>query len=90
MEGYTMLGENFIDYTCHVFSEMRLMVEGAVQLYENEASILCSVAKDEEPEALTALNDIGTALYAFRHQVRQLQEAHRREMMRSANAQNPL
>ena len=45
---------------------------------------------DEEPEALTALNDIGTALYAFRHQVRQLQEAHRREMMRSANAQNPL
>ena len=32
MEGYTMLGENFMDYTCHVFSEMRLMVEGAVQL----------------------------------------------------------
>ncbi|MBQ4580676.1 MAG: hypothetical protein IJA83_08440, partial [Clostridia bacterium] len=61
-----------------------------VQLYENEARILCSVAKDEEPETLTALNDIGTALYAFRHQVRQLQEAHRREMMRSANAQNPL
>ena len=26
----------------------------------------------------------------FRHQVRQLQEAHHREMMRSANAQNPL
>lgn len=86
-----MLGENFMDYTCHVFSEMRLMVEGAVQLYEDEANVLCGIAKaEEELEAWTTLNDIGTALYAFRNQVRQLQEAHRREMMRSANAQNPL
>lgn len=86
-----MIGENFMDYTCHVFSEMRLMVEGAVQLYEDEANVLCRIAKaEEELEAWTTLNDIGTALYAFRNQVRQLQEAHRREMLQSANAQNPL
>lgn len=81
-----MLGENFMDYTCHVFSEMRLIVEGAVQLYEDEVNVLCRIAKaEEELEAWTVLNDIGTALYAFRHQVQQLQEAHRREMLRSAD-----
>lgn len=81
-----MIGDDFMNYTCHVFSEMRLMVEGAVQLYENEINFLCRIAKaEEEQEAWTALNDIGTALYAFRHQVQQLQEAHRREMLRSAN-----
>ena len=42
--------------------------------------MLCSLARDaEKHEALSALNDIGTALYEFRRHVKQLQEAHRKK-----------
>ena len=45
--------------------------------------MLCSLARDaEKHEALSALNDIGTALYEFRRHLTKLQEAHRKEELR--------
>ena len=71
------LEDDFMWVTSHAFSEMRLLVEGAITLFEDEAGCLCRLARDAGAhEANRALNDIGTALYAFRGHIKKLQEAH--------------
>ena len=75
--------DDFMWITSHAFSEMRLMVEGAITLFEDDAGVLCRLAREaQKNEALSAMNDIGTALYEFRRHVKQLQEAHRKEALR--------
>lgn len=55
-------------------SEMRLIVEGAVIVYEDHGSPLTSLAKKHEQyEAVSALETIGTALYALRKHISILQ-----------------
>ena len=80
--------DDFMCITGDHFSEMRLLVEGAIIMFEEDASVLCSLARDaEKHEALSAMNDIGTALYEFRRHVKQLQEAHRKEELRLSEEQ---
>ena len=75
--------DDFMWVAGNAFSEMRLMVEGAITLFEEDAGILCRLAKDAEKwDADSALNDIGTALYDFRQQIKMLQEAHYKETKR--------
>ena len=55
-------------------SEMRLLVEGVIALYEEDAMSLQSLARDNrKPEAATAFDTIGTALYNLREHLRKLQ-----------------
>ena len=55
--------DDFMCVTQSAFSEMRLLVEGAIVVYEDDAGILCNLARDAEKyDALRALNDVGTAL----------------------------
>ena len=69
--------DDFMWITSHAFSEMRLMVEVAITLFEDDAGVLCRLAREaQKNEAQLALNDIGTALYAFRNHIRTLQTAH--------------
>ena len=69
--------DDFMWVAGNAFSEMRLMVEGAIVVYEDDAGELYKLARDaEKNEAQLALNDIGTALYAFRNHIRELQAAH--------------
>ena len=69
--------DDFMWVAGNVFSEMRLMVEGAITLFEDEAGVLCRLARDaQKNEAQLAFNDIGTALYAFRNHIRTLQAVH--------------
>ena len=69
--------DDFMCVTGNAFSEMRLLVEGAIVVYEDDAGELYRLARDaEKNEAQLALNDIGTALYAFRNHIRELQAAH--------------
>ena len=69
--------DDFLCVTGDHFSEMRLLVEGAIVVYEDDAGELYKLARDaEKNEAQLALNDIGTALYAFRNHIRELQAAH--------------
>ena len=84
--------EDFIDVTSRVFSEMRLMTEGAIIVYEEDTQPLCRLAHDDDDNntILNALNDIGTALYALRTNIRQLQEAHHKELLRQMAARKPL
>ena len=49
-------------------------MEGAIALYEGDAMGLQSMAhKNQQPEAATAFDTIGTALYGLRDKVRLLQ-----------------
>ena len=80
--------DDFMCVTQSVFSEMRLLVEGAIVVYEDDAGVLCNLARDvKKYDALRALNDIGTALYEFRRHLKQLQEAHRKEELRLSEEQ---
>ena len=64
----------FLSVAANHFSEMRLMAEGAIALYENQATVLCSMARDaDNHEAQIAFNDIGAALYDLRSHMEELQ-----------------
>ena len=66
----------FLSVAANHFSEMRLLAEGAIALYENQATVLCSMARDaDNHEAQIAFNDIGAALYDLRSHMEELQEA---------------
>lgn len=71
------LEDDFMWITSHAFSEMRLMVEGALNLFEDDSGLLCRLAREAgELEAMRSLNDIGNCLYEFRRKIKALQEAH--------------
>ena len=79
--------EDYLWVTGNAFSEMRLLIEGAIVLYEGDASDLYGLTiKADMPEARYALNDIGTALYDFRRQIIMLQEEHRKETQRQSQS----
>ena len=80
--------DDFMCVTQSAFSELRLLVEGAIVVYEEDAGILCRLAREAEKyDALRTLNDVGTALYEFRRHLKQLQEAHRKEELRLSEEQ---
>ena len=69
--------EDYMDIASDLLSELRLVVEGAVTLFEDELPVLMRLARDNnESEALSALNDIGGALYLMRRHVKRLQAEH--------------
>ena len=80
--------DDFMCLTSSHFSEMRLLIEGAILIFEEDTGPLFRLARDaEQHEAMSAMNDIGTALYELRQHVKQLQEAHSKEEQRQRMAQ---
>ena len=67
---------DYMELTGKAFSEMRLLLEGALVLYEGDAAQLYDQTTGS-PEALTAFNDIGSALYLLLEQVKELEQAQR-------------
>lgn len=66
----------FLSVAANHFFEMRLMAEGAIALYENQATVLCRMARNaDNHEAQIVFNDIGAALYGLRSHMEELQEA---------------
>ena len=64
-------------------SNMRLYVEGALVLFEDDALPLTALAHEhQEWNAAEALNTIGEALYRLQEYIRKLQEAHGMEVQR--------
>lgn len=77
---------DFMDIASDRLSEMRLLVEGAITLFEDEASVLCRLARDAgDDDARSALNDIGAALYCMRRHIVHLQAVHHKEATRNSN-----
>ena len=69
-----MLDLDFMDVVADLLSDMRLLVEGAISLYEDDTTVLITpAAKAEKPEAHIALSDIGGALYKMRRHIKRLQ-----------------
>ena len=83
--------DDCMEVASDILSKMRLVLEGAVTLFEDE---LCPVYKlmreSGESAALLAFDDIGTALYVLKQHVIQLQEAHHREAVRQGDVQKPI
>lgn len=70
-------------------ASLRLIVEGAVVLYENEASDLITLPDaDDNPDAVNAFDTIGTALYDLRDKLTAMQQEHRREIDRQIVPEN--
>ena len=75
--------DNYLDATADVISEMHVLVEGAIAIFENDtAPIIRLCTQHKEYEARMALNDIGGALYTLRRQIQKLQAAVRAETER--------
>ncbi len=75
--------DNYLDATAEVISEMHVLVEGAIAIFENDtAPIIRLCTQHKELDARMALNDIGGALYTFRRQIQKLQTAVRDESER--------
>ena len=71
--------------TDHALAEMRLLIEGAVNLYEGDAMPLSRLAIDYGSlSAANAFDAIGTALYSLLDHIRKLQAAHISEIVRKA------
>ena len=70
--------------TGNEIAEIRLIVEGAVTLYEEDASQLHKMAMDSgELIAAAGFDTIGEALYELRTHIREMQEAHTKEVVRA-------
>ena len=67
--------------------EMRLLIEGAIALYEDDAEPLLGLAiRIEKYKAADAFDALGTALYSMQRHITELQTAHRKEVMKAADA----
>lgn len=81
-----MVANNESDYLWkegHLLANMRLLIEGAANLFENDAQPLARLAIDNnENEASIALDTIGTALTDLRTHIRTLQSEHMQEVVR--------
>lgn len=81
-----MVANNESDYLWkegHLLANMRLLIEGAVEIFNNDAQPLARLAIDNnENEASVALDTIGTALTDLRTHIRTLQSEHIQEVVR--------
>ena len=79
--------EFFIDVSDDLLTDMRLIVEGAVNIFEHDASPLNRLARDNDMmTAYRALSTIGSALYDLRKYICEFEEAHTREAKRHLEA----
>ena len=75
--------DDFLSATADALSDMRVLVEGAIIIFENDTTpIIRLCTQHQEYEARTAFNDIGGALYRVRSQIQKLQTAVREESER--------
>ena len=71
----------------NAFADMRLLVEGAITLYEDDAEPICSLTLDRKDKHVAiAFDTIGTALYDLREKIRNMQLEY---MTFSATPPNP-
>lgn len=68
---------DYLWITGDAFTDMRLLVEGAITLYEDDASDIMRLLKgDDHREVRCAVNTIGQALYHMRDRIKKLEEVH--------------
>lgn len=71
---------DYLSYEGEVLANMRLLIEGAMEVFNSDAQPLTRLAIDgNQPEASVALDTIGTALTDLRTHIRALQSEHIQE-----------
>ena len=76
---------DYLDIAMKLLYDIRLRIEGAVELYENDAAPLRNLAiKNDMLTAATAFDTIGSALYDLRQDIRSLHEAHSKESIKAS------
>ena len=79
--------EDFVSNAGDIFSDMRLLIEGAIVLFENDASSIMRLTHGKEHyRAQYAFNTIGTALYQLREKMNVLEWEHFQEATRQLEA----
>ena len=79
--------EDFVSTAGDMFSDMRLLIEGAIVLFENDASSIMHLTRGKEHyRAQYAFNTIGTALYQLREKMNTLEWEHFQEATRQLGA----
>ena len=77
--------EFYMDVVMNLMYDIRLRIEGAVELYEEDAAPLRRLALENDMlTSAAALGTIGSALYDLRRDIRSLHEAHIKENVRRA------
>ena len=75
--------DDFLWISGNTLMQMRLLIEGAIVLYEEEVpSLLRMAVQKEQHSASDALDAIGSAMYDLRMHIRDLQTAHTQEVIR--------
>ena len=75
--------DSFLWISGNTLAQMRLLIEGTIVLFEDEASTLLHLAaKHKEYSASGAFDTIGTAIYDMREHIIDLQAAHTKEVLR--------
>ena len=65
--------DDFLWVAGNAFSEMRLLVEGAITLFEDDAGVLCRLAREaQKNEAQLALNTAGFDVDKVSHELTSL------------------
>lgn len=65
--------DNYLDVTANLFSDMHVIIEGAIALFENDTGPIVHLCTgNKEIEARTAFNGIGSALYNLRGHITRL------------------
>ena len=78
--------KDYIWNTGNTFDIMRLLVEGAITLFDDEASPLFRLGRQYGQEkAAAAFDAIGTALFELRMHIMNLQELHAKEVAEQCN-----
>lgn len=76
---------DYVSKTNDILCEMRLVIEGAIVLYEDEAAPLYNMAlKAEMNEAAAAFDIIGRALFSLRQNIITMDEACRQEAIKKS------
>ena len=77
--------EMFMDVVMNLLYDIRLRIEGAVELYENEITGLHRLAvKNDMPIVAGSFDTLGSALFSLRRDIRELHEACIKESIRQA------
>ena len=81
----------YMDVAMNRLNDIQFKIEGAVELFENDAAPLRNLAVAEDLlTAAAAFDTIGAALYALRKDIRKLHEAHIAENVRQAREEEKL
>ena len=78
---------DYMDIAGDLFSQMRLLCEGAITLFEDEIPSLRKISSDVNVRI--AVNDIGGALYTMRAHIKRLQCEHNKYSLRPERIISP-